>query len=53
MGSEMCIRDRNSLPAPTLGEHTEEILADNLKLTSVEIGVLADKGLISTTKTDS
>ena len=45
MGSEMCIRDR--------GEHTEEILADNLKLTSVEIGVLADKGLISTTKTDS
>tara|TARA_A100001037_G_scaffold47240_1_gene38774 strand:- start:32007 stop:33227 length:1221 start_codon:yes stop_codon:yes gene_type:complete len=45
--------DRNSLPAPTLGEHTEEILADNLKLTSVEIGVLADKGLISTTKTDS
>ena len=45
--------DRNSLPAPTLGEHTEEILADNLKLTSVEIGVLADKGLISITKTDS
>ena len=38
--------DRNALKAPLLGEHTEQVLADNLKLSSVEIGNLADNGLM-------
>ena len=40
--------DRNALKAPLLGEHTEQVLADDLKLSSVEIGNLADHGLIFT-----
>ena len=28
MGSEMCIRDRVSVEAPQLGQHTEEILLE-------------------------
>ena len=42
------VDDRNALKAPLLGEHTEQVLADNLKLSSAEIGNLADQGLIST-----
>ena len=33
--------------APQLGEHTEEILADVLGLTSREIGALAGRGLVA------
>jgi len=40
--------DRNVLKAPLLGEHTEQVLADDLKLSSVEIGTLVDQGLIYT-----
>ena len=42
------VEDRNALKAPLLGEHTEQVLADNLKLSSVEIGNLFDQGLIFT-----
>ena len=42
------VDDRNALTAPLLGEHTEQVLADNLKLSSAEIGNLVDHGLIST-----
>ena len=34
-------------PAPRLGEHTEEILADDLGLTTAEIGHLRDNGTVS------
>lgn len=34
-------------PAPLLGEHTDEILADVLGLSSREIGVLHDTGIVS------
>ena len=40
--------DRNALEAPLLGEHTEQVLADNLKLSAAEIGNLADHDLIFT-----
>jgi 2-methylfumaryl-CoA isomerase len=33
--------------APLLGEHTEEILADLLKLTPAEIGGLHDRGVVA------
>tara|TARA_B100000029_G_scaffold417674_1_gene422416 strand:+ start:11554 stop:12774 length:1221 start_codon:yes stop_codon:yes gene_type:complete len=45
--------DRNALRAPILGEHTEQVLADDLKLTAAEIGNLVDQGLVLTTETDS
>ena len=34
-------------PAPRLGEHTEEILADDLGLTTAEIGSLRDNGTVA------
>jgi 2-methylfumaryl-CoA isomerase len=34
-------------PAPRLGEHTDEILAEVLALTSGEIGDLHDRGLVA------
>ncbi len=34
-------------PAPRLGQHTEEILADVLGLTAIEIGSLHDSGVVS------
>ncbi len=34
-------------PAPRLGEHTEEILADDLGLTTVEIGSLRSNGTVA------
>ena len=34
-------------PAPRLGEHTEEILADDLGLTTAEIGQLRDNGTVA------
>ena len=34
-------------PAPDLGEHTEEVLADVAGLSSGEIGVLFDKGIVT------
>ncbi len=43
--------DRNALRAPMLGEHTEQVLADDLKLTAAEIGNLVDQGLVLTTET--
>ena len=45
--------DRNAHRAPILGEHTEQVLADDLKLTAAEIGNLVDQGLVLTTETDS
>jgi 2-methylfumaryl-CoA isomerase len=35
-------------PSPRLGEHTEEILADQLGLTGSEIGALVDRGVVAT-----
>ena len=35
-------------PSPRLGEHTEEILADDLGLTGSEIGALVDRGVVAT-----
>jgi 2-methylfumaryl-CoA isomerase len=35
-------------PAPRLGEHTDEILAEVLALTTREIGELHDRGLVAT-----
>ena len=43
---------RNNLPAaaaPQLGQHTEEILADILGLTSGEIGRMHDAGIVAGT----
>ncbi len=34
-------------PAPALGQHTEEILADELGLSSAEIGSLYDQGVVA------
>jgi 2-methylfumaryl-CoA isomerase len=34
-------------PAPALGQHTEEILAETLGLSSVEIGRLYDQGVVA------
>lgn len=34
-------------PAPRLGEHTDEVLAEVLRLTSREIGELHDRGLVA------
>lgn len=34
-------------PAPLLGQHTEEILAEELGLSSAEIGLLHDSGVVS------
>ncbi|RMH70335.1 MAG: 2-methylfumaryl-CoA isomerase [Actinomyces sp.] len=34
-------------PAPRLGEHTEEILAERLGLTAAEIGRLVDEGVVA------
>lgn len=34
-------------PAPVLGEHTDEILADTLGLSDVEIGQLHDSGIVA------
>ncbi|MCP5030062.1 MAG: 2-methylfumaryl-CoA isomerase [Actinomycetia bacterium] len=40
--------DRNPpAPAPKLGEHTDEVLADVLGMTSHEIGLLHDKGVVA------
>jgi 2-methylfumaryl-CoA isomerase len=35
------------MPAPELGQHTEEILADVAKLPSGEIGRLFDAGIVA------
>jgi 2-methylfumaryl-CoA isomerase len=35
------------LPAPLLGEHTDEILAEELGLSSAEIGALHDAGVVA------
>jgi len=34
-------------PAPLLGQHTEQILSDELKMSSVEIAKLFDKGIVA------
>ena len=34
-------------PAPKLGQHTDEILADVLGMTAHEIGLLHDKGVVA------
>jgi 2-methylfumaryl-CoA isomerase len=38
---------RAPLPAPLLGEHTDEILAEELGLSSAEIGALHDAGIVA------
>ena len=38
---------QNAQPAPALGQHTEEILADELGLSSAEIGSLYDQGVVA------
>ena len=38
---------QNAQPAPALGQHTEEILADELGLSSAEIGGLYDQGIVA------
>ena len=35
------------MPAPRLGQHTDEILADALGLTGAEIGALHDAGVVA------
>ncbi len=48
-GSPLSFHDLERLPvsgAPVLGEHTDEILADMLALTGVEIGRLHDRGIV-------
>jgi 2-methylfumaryl-CoA isomerase len=37
----------DSLPAPVIGEHTDQILADVLKLGSHQIGRLHDEGVVA------
>jgi len=39
--------DRGAATAPGLGEHTEQILADDLGLGSAEIGDLVDRGVVA------
>ena len=34
-------------PAPTLGQHTEQILADDLGLSAGEIAALRDRGIVA------
>jgi 2-methylfumaryl-CoA isomerase len=41
------IRRDAPAPAPRLGQHTEEILAEVLGLSSVDIGALHDKGVVA------
>jgi 2-methylfumaryl-CoA isomerase len=43
---------RDPLPAPYLGEHSEEVLAERLGLSSGEIGRLIDAGIDATTDKD-
>jgi len=40
-------------PAPYLGEHSEEVLAESLGLSSAEIGKLIDRGIVGTSDKDS
>ena len=35
------------VPAPRLGEHTDEVLAEVLGMSSSQIGVLHDKGIVA------
>ena len=37
----------DSRPAPVIGEHTDQILADVLKLGSDQIGRLHDEGVVA------
>ncbi|HOB14313.1 MAG TPA: CoA transferase [Novosphingobium sp.] len=39
-------------PAPYLGEHSEEVLAESLGLTSGQIGDLIDRGIVATSDKD-
>ncbi|WP_147126802.1 CoA transferase [Shimia ponticola] len=41
------ISRQNAVPAPVLGEHTEEILGDVARLTDTEIAQLFDAGVVS------
>jgi len=38
---------RDPVPAPLLGEHTEQILTDELGLSSAEVGALFDDGVVA------
>ncbi len=40
-------------PAPYLGEHSEEVLAERLGLSSGSIGALIDRGIVATSDKDS
>jgi 2-methylfumaryl-CoA isomerase len=48
-GSVMSHARRTPPTAPTLGAHTDEVLADVLKLSAAEIGRLHDAGLVADT----
>lgn len=41
------------LPAPYLGEHSEQVLAEHLKLSSGEIARLIDRGIVRTSDKDN
>ena len=41
------IQDRGAATAPLLGEHTEQILSEDLGLTSTAIGALIDRGIVA------
>ena len=40
-------QDRGSAIAPQLGEHTEQILSEDLGLTPAAIGALIDRGIVA------
>jgi 2-methylfumaryl-CoA isomerase len=40
--------DRGSATAPRLGEHTEQVLADDLGLGAAEVTALVDRGVVAT-----
>lgn len=40
-------------PAPYLGEHSEEVLAERLGLSSLDIGKLIDRGIVATSDKDT
>ncbi len=42
------VDDRGAATAPRLGEHTEQVLADDLGLGATEIGSLIDRGVVAT-----
>ncbi|HBM56838.1 MAG TPA: carnitine dehydratase, partial [Acidimicrobiaceae bacterium] len=42
------VEGRGAATAPRLGQHTEQVLADDLGLGESEIGSLVDRGVVAT-----